>query len=145
MSKKELVLYRFAEGFSCSQAIFSTYGEELGLSRETALKIAAGFGGGMGRMAETCGAVAGAFMTIGLKYGAINVEDRAAKEKTYELVREFADRFKARHGSIICKELLSCDISTPEGMEVAKEQELFTTLCPKFVIDAAEILEDILI
>jgi C_GCAxxG_C_C family probable redox protein len=144
MNGKELACSRFKEGFSCSQAVFSAYAEQLGLDRETALKIAGAFGGGMGRMAQTCGAVTGAFMVIGLKYGAIGAEDKETKEKAYALVREFVDRFKSRHGSIACQDLLGCDISKPEGEKVAREQKLFETICPKLVKDAAELLEEML-
>ncbi len=76
--------------------------------------------------------------------GMTRVEDERAKEETYRLVKEFVDRFKSRNGSIICRELLGCDISTPEGMNLAKEKKLFETLCPNFVQDAAEIIEEIL-
>jgi len=95
-------------------------------------------------MGETCGAVTGAFMVIGLQYGKIRAEDEQTKEKAYSLVKEFVDEFKFRNGSIICKELLSCDVSTPEGMKFAEENKFFTILCPKFVQDAAEIIEQIL-
>jgi hypothetical protein len=67
-----------------------------------------------------------------------------AKEKTYELVREFASRFKARHGSLDCNDLLGCDISTSEGRQRIKQQKLHSTLCPQIVRDAAEILEELL-
>ena len=144
MEPKNLACARFEEGFSCSQAVFSAYAEQFGLDRETALKISGGFGGGMGRMAQTCGAVTGAFMVIGLKYGAIDAEDKETKEKAYALVREFSDRFKSRHGSISCQDLLGCDISKPEGEKVAREQKLFETICPKLVKDAAELLEEML-
>ena len=144
MNRIEKAVSCFKEGFSCAPAVFSAYASEFGLDIETALKIAAGFGGGMGRMGETCGAVTGAFMVIGLKYGKTKAEDDQAKEKTYELVRESAKRFKARNGTIICKELLGCDLSTPEGMKLAKEKGLTETLCPKFIQDAVEILEEML-
>jgi C_GCAxxG_C_C family probable redox protein len=144
MAPKDLACARFEEGFSCSQAVFSAYAEQLGLDCGIALKISGGFGGGMGRLALTCGAVTGAFMAIGLKYGTIDAEDKETKEKAYALVREFADRFRSRHGSITCQELLGCDISKPEGEKVAREQGLFKTMCPRLVRDAAEILEEIL-
>ncbi len=144
MNKTELAVSRFEQGFACSQAVLSAYGEEMGLDRDTAFKIAAGFGGGMGRMAKTCGAVTGAFMAIGLKYGAIDPEDKATKDKMYDLIQEFANRFKSRHGTITCQELLGYDISLPEELEAAKEKEIFANLCPKLVKDAAEILEGML-
>lgn len=144
MTRTERAVLCFKEGFSCSQAIFSTYGEIFGLDREMALRIAGGFGGGMGRMGGTCGAVTGAFMVIGLKYGMTNEADKEAKEKTYALVKEFAEQFQARNGSIICNELLGYDISTPEGLKAIHENNLFKTLCPKLVQDSAEILEELL-
>jgi len=144
MNKADLAVSCFKEGFSCSQAVFSTYSALFGLNREIALKIAGAFGGGMGRMGETCGAVTGAFMVIGLKYGKTQAKDNQAREKTYELVREFVKRFKARHGSILCRELLGYDISTPQGLKLAREKQRFATVCPQFIRDAVEIVEEIL-
>ncbi len=140
---EEAVAY-FEKGFVCSQAVFATYAEPLGLKSEIALPIADAFGAGMGGMAETCGAVTGAFMVIGLKYGRVHAEDSEAKEKTRRLIKELVRRFKNRHGSITCKTLLDTDISTDEGMETANEKGLFETHCPKFVRDAAEILENLI-
>jgi C_GCAxxG_C_C family probable redox protein len=134
----------FKEGFSCSQAILSTYGQELGLDKDIALKISGAFGGGMAGMAETCGAVTGAFMVIGLKYGKIRPEDEESKRKAYALVKDFVKRFKAKNSSIVCKELLGCDISIPQGVKMFKDKNLINTLCPQFVQDAAEIIEQIL-
>ena len=143
-AKSEQAVRKFRKGFNCSQAVLSVYAEEFGLCRETALKIACGFGGGMGRMALTCGAVTGAFMVIGLKYGNVDANEKEIKEKTYGLVREFARRFEKRNGSSICRELLGCDISEPEGLRSAKENGLFTSVCPGLVRDAVEILEEML-
>ena len=119
MNKVESAVACFKEGFSCAQAMVSTYGTEFGLDRETALKVSGAFGGGMGRMGETCGLVTGAAIAIGLKYGQTRVEDEETKEKAYSLVKEFVAKFKSRNGSIICRELLDCDISTPEGLKLA--------------------------
>ena len=95
-------------------------------------------------MAETCGAVTGAYMVIGLKYGRSDIFDLSAKEKTYKLVREFSEKFKSRNGSIVCRELLGVDISTVEGMKAAKQKNIHGTCCQKYVKDAAEIIEEIL-
>ena len=116
----------------------------MGLDRELALKVAGTFGGGMARMGETCGAVTGAFMTIGLKYGKATAKDDAARDKTYDLVKEFVTKFQSRQGSIVCRELLGYDLSNPEGRKAAYEKGIFDTLCPQLVRDAAEILEEIL-
>jgi C_GCAxxG_C_C family probable redox protein len=144
MDRVELAVSHFQKGLSCSQALVVAYGEGFGLEREMAVRLAAGFGGGMGRMAQTCGAVTGAVMLLGLKYGSVDVEDRQAKEKTHEAVREFANRFTLLNGSLICRELLGCDISTPDGFRLAKAKKLADTVCPKFVRDAAEIIEEML-
>jgi len=95
-------------------------------------------------MGETCGAVTGAFMVIGLKYGNTKTGDDGARERTYELVGEFAKRFRSSHGSIVCRELLGYDLSNPEERTAARKKGLFTTLCPQLVQDAVEILEKIL-
>jgi C_GCAxxG_C_C family probable redox protein len=131
------------EDFNCAQSVIATCGPELGLDRESALRVAGGLGGGMGRLGEVCGAVTGAFLVIGLKHGKSSPEDDESetKEKAYALVYEFADRFRARNGAILCRELLGCDISTPDGRAQAKEKGLFSDLCPKLVGDAVEILE----
>ena len=145
MSKVDSAVAVFNRGYSCSQAILSTYGAQLGLERELALKIASAFGGGMGRMGKTCGAVTGALMVIGLKHGLVELPDQKAKETTYALVREFMKRFIARNGSVECKVLLGCDLSTPEGVRYAKDKNLVSTICPKLVQQAAEILEDLVV
>ncbi|MFH1146890.1 MAG: C-GCAxxG-C-C family protein [Pseudomonadota bacterium] len=135
----------FLEGFNCAQALLSAYGAEFGLDHQAALRISGAFGGGIGRMGQTCGAVTGALMVIGLKYGRTNIEDKGAEEKTYDLVQEFVTRFIARNGSISCRELLGCDLSTPEGRSFAKENKLIASVCPAFVRAAAEIVEQILL
>ncbi len=142
--KVETAVGCFREGFNCSQAILSTYGGEFGLERETALKAAAAFGGGMGGLGEVCGAVTGALVVIGLKYGYTEAKDKETKAKTYARARDFACRFRSHSGSLLCRELLGCDLATAEGMETARRKGLFTELCPRFVLAAAEILEDVL-
>ncbi len=140
MTKADEAVECFNKGYNCSQAVLSAYAKQFGLDKGQALRVAGAFGAGMGRMCETCGAVTGAFMVIGLKYGKVKAEDEPSKEKAYALVKEFAREFKARNGSIVCKELLGCDMSTPEGMKYAKEHKLHSTLCPGLVKDAAEIV-----
>ena len=144
MNRKERVKAMFKEGFSCSQAVLAAFSDEYGLPRETALRISQGFGGGMARMAETCGALTGAFMVIGLKHGRTRAEDEAAKEKTYALCQELVRRFRARHGALRCRELLGCDIGTPEGAKIGRDEKLHDDLCPLLIVSAAEILEDLL-
>jgi len=143
-AKPEQAVNIFKEGSNCSQAVISVYAGDFGFSRENALKISRGFGGGMGRLAQTCGAVTGAFMVLGLKYGNADIHDKEARERIYGLVREFARRFENRNGSVVCRELLDCDISKPEGAAAAKENNLFASVCPRMVGDAVEILEEMM-
>lgn len=144
MKKTDAVVHCFNSGFNCSQAVFSTYCSKLGLDEEMGLRIAGSFGAGMGFIGETCGAVTGAFMLIGLKYGKVYSEDNDAKEKTYSLVQEFTRRFKVINNSVKCKELLAYDISIPEEMNIVLEKQLFSTICPKLVKDSSEIIEELL-
>ncbi len=113
----------------------------LALDRDLALKVSCGFGGGMGKLQETCGAVTGAFMSIGLKYGMTEV-DLKIKEANYVKVKEFSEKFKAIHGSINCMELLKTDLTTLEGVSYFKENNLMDEVCTKCVGDAVSILED---
>jgi C_GCAxxG_C_C family probable redox protein len=143
MDKVSHALSIFDSGFNCSQSVLTAFCNEFGLHDEPGFRIACAFGGGMGRMAKTCGAVTGAFMVIGLKHGQTQKDDKAAKEKTYALVKEFADLFAKERGSVECRELLACDINTPEGFKVAHEKNLFKTICPTCVKSAVKILEEI--
>jgi len=144
MSDVEKAVECFGQGFACSQAILATYGEPLGLPREQAIKLAEGFAGGMAGLGETCGAVTGALMVLGLKHGRTRPDDIEAKMATNRLVREFMRRFEARRGSVKCRDLLGCSIDTPEKVQAARDRKLFTTVCPAVVRDAAEILEALL-
>ncbi|ADQ45646.1 C_GCAxxG_C_C family protein [Caldicellulosiruptor kronotskyensis 2002] len=144
MNRSELAKEKFLSGFTCSQAVFSTYSTELGLDEKNAAKIACPFGGGLGSLGHVCGAVTGALMLIGLKYGSSEPKDKESKANAYSKVREFVKKFEERNKTIICKELLDCDISTPEGRKYAEENGLFKKVCPKFVKDAAEIIEEML-
>ena len=130
----------FDSGLYCAESVLTAMVESLGIASELIPRIATGFCSGMSRTSQTCGAVTGAFMVLGLKYGDPR-SNAEAKERTYEAVREFSRLFKERHGSILCRKLLGCDIGTPEGMAEAKNKDLFKTICSTLVRDAAEILE----
>ena len=144
MSKVEKAISSFRGDFNCAQSILSSYATEFELDKDTALRIATGFGGGMGRMQNTCGAVSGAFMVIGLKFGMGESGDTEAREKTYQVIREFTNRFQEIHGSIVCKELLGCDINTPEGKDYYDRNDFFEKKCFQYVKDSAMILENML-
>jgi C_GCAxxG_C_C family probable redox protein len=123
--------------------LLSAYGERFGLDRGMAFRVAGVFGSGMGR-GDACGAVTGAFMVIGLMHGRTKSGDDASQERADELAQRFTERFIAANGTIVCRELLGCDISTSEGLKAAKKEKHFKKRCPKYVRDAAEILEELL-
>jgi C_GCAxxG_C_C family probable redox protein len=144
LSKAEKAKKQFEKGFSCAPSVLSTYSEQLGLEKALALKIACGFGGGIGRMGKTCGAVTGAVMVIGLKHGRADLADEESQKRTYTLVKEFVDRFIALHGSIECRELIGYNLSNSRELKSARESGVFQNKCPSFVYDSACILEDVL-
>jgi len=123
---------------NCCQSVLGSMSPNLGLDEVTALRLGTAFGGGMGRMGGVCGAVTGAFLVLGLRYGDPE-EAEASKERVYGLVRTFVEEFRELNGSITCRELLGCEIGTPEGMAEAKEKGLFDTICVKFVRNAVDI------
>jgi C_GCAxxG_C_C family probable redox protein len=144
MSHAEVAKAAFEQHYNCAQSVLSAYAQELGLERDQALRVATGFGGGMGRLAATCGVVTGAFMVLGLKHGMIDSADQASKEKTYAAVQAFAREFRARFGTLDCRDLLGADLSTPGGLAIAHDQQLFNRRCPMFLQAAADILDDML-
>jgi C_GCAxxG_C_C family probable redox protein len=137
-------LERFKGGYFCSQAVLSVFCEELGMDAATSLKVASGFGGGMGRMGEVCGAVTGAFMVLGLHDWKADPPTPQEKDRVSERIRAFSAAFKKCHGSIICKDLLGCDLSTPHGYKEATDKGAFVSVCRPVVEDAVKILEQML-
>lgn len=127
----------FKSGYNCSQAVLGAFSEKYGLDNKTALKIAVGLGSGA-RDAELCGAVSGAILVIGLKYGTINSTEKDACNLKVE---EFIKYFKKRNKSIVCRQLLGCDITTTNGKEKALTENYFTTVCLDMVVSAVEILQ----
>jgi C_GCAxxG_C_C family probable redox protein len=134
----------FDQDYSCSQSLLLAYAPRLGIDASMAARIAAPFAGGMGRLGWTCGAVSGALMVIGLQFDHDSPYDEEAKQQLYRRVREFITRFKERYGTILCRELVGHDISTPEGLDRARAEGVFDDRCPNFVRDAAEIVGEIL-
>ena len=133
----------FSNNFNCSQAVFTTFATEMGMDEEMALKIATQFGGGA-RKGEMCGAVSGALMVLGLKYGHCHAADGGEKANAYRIAEDFMNRFIKKNGTVVCRELLKYDLSKPEDMEKIKELNLFKTICPEMIRCATEIVEEIM-
>ena len=136
---------KFTSGFNCAQSVLWTFAADLGLEPDAALKIACGFGAGMGRREEVCGAVTGGIMALGLKFGRGEAQDRSATELAYAKTQELMRQFEARHGSCICRRLLNgCDLNTEAGRASFKEQDLLHKTCEPCVRTVADILEGML-
>jgi C_GCAxxG_C_C family probable redox protein len=126
---------------NCAQAVLAAFCEDLGWEIDDALRIAMGFGGGMGYTGGTCGAVTGAYMVIGLMIDFNADQLQACKEKAYAMVHEFDARFKQLHGTVLCGELLGYDLRDPAQIEAARAAGVFAAKCPGFVGQAVKILE----
>jgi C_GCAxxG_C_C family probable redox protein len=144
MNRPERADQLFRQGTNCAQAVACAFAEDLGADRGLTLRLATGFGGGMGHTGGACGALTGAFMALGIAFGMKDPTDQAAKEKTYALVAEALRRFREQTGATACPDLLGLDISTPEGLQTARDRNLFKTQCPGYVKAAAEIVERML-
>ncbi|MBE6041957.1 MAG: C_GCAxxG_C_C family protein [Clostridiales bacterium] len=131
----------FMRGQDCSQVVISHYAEKLGLSEEQANRIAACYGGGSG-IGETCGAVVGALMVIGLKYGHKGPDDMDQRNELMAKRAEFFTAWKEKRGSCMCRELLGYDVTKPEEFQIILEKGLMFDLCPELVLDAIDILDN---
>ena len=136
----------FKEGYNCSQSVVAAFADQYGFTREQALRMSASFGGGIGRMRETCGAACGLFMLAGLETGAIEGADRDGKARNYAVVQELAEEFKRRNGALKCADLLGLSkkepiVSTPEART---SQYYAKRPCVKMVEEAAKIWTDYL-
>lgn len=136
---------RFKSGFNCSQSVLSAFAEDFGLSRDSCLRLASPFGSGIARMQETCGAVTGALMAVGLKYG--KGENGTEDDKTiaYRQSQFLVNEFKKRNTTICCRQLLDgYDMNSPQEMAKIMELDLYNNYCLKYIQDAVEITETIL-
>lgn len=143
MNRVDKAAELFLEGFNCSQSVFAAFCDRFGMDEETAKRVSAGLGGGVGRMREVCGAVSGAVMVLGSIASATEGDDKESKAKNYELVREFAERFKQRHGgTVICRDMLKLNVPMENSvMPESRTAEYYKNRpCLKAVEDAADIL-----
>ncbi|MBO5935216.1 MAG: C_GCAxxG_C_C family protein [Clostridia bacterium] len=143
MNKKEIAIALFEEGFNCAQAVSAAFCEETGVSKEAMVKMASGFGGGIGRLREVCGAVSGMVLVANMLYGYESPTDTDTKMEWYKEIQSIVLEFKARNGSYVCHELLNL----PENDDKSPVPEKRTAEyyrkrpCKEIVGEAAEILE----
>lgn len=144
MSRSENAVNKFKDGYNCAQSVLFSYSDKLGVTGDLALRAACGFGGGMGRKQEVCGAVTGGILALGLKYGRGEHEDKQKLELTYAKVRELIDMFNEKHDTVNCRELLDgCELSTPEGHQRFISENLKARCCD-YVGDVVRILDEIM-
>lgn len=143
MNKSEKAKALFMEGANCAQAVCGAFAAECGISEEQALVISSGFGGGVGRMREVCGAVSGMVLVLNMIYGSGDLSDKSAKDGQYARIQEVADAFKKECGSIICRELLGLEKKAPATSESEERTPEYYKKrpCADMVALAAEILE----
>lgn len=142
---KEEVLKQFDNGFDCCQVVFHHWAKRLGLDEEIAYKISSGFGAGMFK-GETCGAIIGAYMALGLKYGSSKAGLEGEMQRVESIIKDvqFRENFLEKYNSTMCRELLGADFSTTEGAKYIRENQLMNTFCPQLVADVIKILEEIM-
>jgi C_GCAxxG_C_C family probable redox protein len=131
----------FSTGLNCAQSVFLPFAKEAGLGEADAARIASSFGAGMGRSQETCGAVTGGLMALGLEHGFSKGDDQARKDVALLRTKEFLAAFKREFGAVLCKELLETDLDTPEGQKAHKDLNEREKVCMKCVRHAAFLVE----
>jgi len=144
MNRSEKALKFYSQGFNCAQSVIVSFADIMELDEEKAIRIASGFGGGMGRMQKTCGAVTGAFMVIGFLRGKVINGTEVSNEEANALIQEFSIKFAEKHKSTDCKALICFDLNSEKGRDEAKKADVFNKKCTKFVVTAVELLDDIL-
>lgn len=143
MDRVKKAIQLFNSNYNCSQAVLAAFADKAGLDEASALKLASGFGGGIGCSGGVCGSLTGAVMVMGLCCGTADATDKTTKFEVYRKVRQLKEEYKLRTGSTICRELMGFDMSTPAGEKMSKMPGAFDR-CDDFVRIAAEILEEML-
>ena len=143
-SIEEKAIRTFRSGLNCAQAVITAYSEEMKFDNNLALSVSVGFGGGMGRLQKTCGAVTGSFMVLGIHNCKKLSANKDRKEATYSMIQKFSQEFKLINGTTDCLELLKCDLKTEEGNLFAKENNLFGTVCEKCISDSVRTINKLI-
>ncbi len=143
MTRSDIALKKMQIGFNCAQSVVCAFTGVTGLDEDTALKLTGAFGGGLAHQGHLCGAVSAAFVVIGM-HAIPPTAGLASREAGYAIGEAFIKAFKARNQSIDCRQLIHCDLSTPEGLQAFQAAGTFQMVCSGWVSDAVEILEDLL-
>ncbi|MBP3456054.1 MAG: C_GCAxxG_C_C family protein [Alistipes sp.] len=140
-ARAEAARANFKSGYNCAQSVVMAYADIIGLDKEFAAKMSASFGGGMGRMREVCGTVSGMSMLAGFLSPATDPSNMAQRKANYALVQDFAGKFRAENGSIVCRELLALDGTQPSAQPSERTPEYYRRrACADYVAAAARIV-----
>ncbi len=141
--RKDEIVRQFKGFIHCSQVVLTQWAEELGYNKDEASRMAAPFGGGMFR-GDTCGAVAGAMIAIGMRYGHSELGDEEGNAAMIAKVTEFLTKFREKHGSNLCRELCGYDFSQEGQFDAALASGVLFEKCPEYVASALKILDEIM-
>ena len=141
---EEKAITSFNSGMNCAQAVLTAYTDHLKFDKDLAMSISSGFGGGIGKLQETCGVVTGSFMALGIYNSKKYSDNKEGRDKTNLMIQEFSVDFKSLHGTMDCKSLLSCDFKTEEGEAYFKDNNLKKNVCEKCMADSIRIVEGLI-
>lgn len=140
--KQETAIASFRAEYNCAQSTLMAFAQEVGMDLETARRISTGFGAGMGQLQQTCGTVTAAYMIFGLFNSQFVRDNAERKAVTYEMIREYSEKFEQIHGSTQCKSLLKVDLNTEEGLEQARTDNLFRNICENCIQTSIRLIEE---
>ena len=143
MERKQVAIDNFLKGYNCCQSIVLAFKDLVDIDEKSLAKLASGFGGGMGRLRETCGAVSGVFMIIGLLYGYESPETGEIKAKLYAKIQELGLQFEKEQGSLVCRELLGINEKHSSSTPSSRTSSFYKDRpCIKYIGFASELLEE---
>ncbi|BAX80109.1 C-GCAxxG-C-C family protein [Labilibaculum antarcticum] len=138
---EEKAVHSFYNGMNCAQSVVTAYADYLKFDPDMALAVSNGFGGGMGKMQKTCGAVTGSFMVLGIYNSKKHPGNIDARNATNEMIQKFTANFTALYDSLDCKALLNCDFTTQEGEKEFLDLDLKKNICSKCITDSIKLIE----
>jgi len=143
-TKETKALEYFRSGLNCAQSVLKAFTDSMHADESLLLGVSVGFGGGMGRLQETCGAVTGACMVIGIHNSEKFTDNSEMKEASYAMIQKFSNQFKTLNGATDCKTLLNCDLKKSEVRQYAHDHHLFEKVCEKCISDSTKIVEEMI-
>jgi len=144
LKQEEKAVVAFQSGLNCAQSVLTAYSERLNFDNKLAMMVSTGFGGGMGRLQEKCGAVTGAFMVLGIVNAQKFTDNQDRKSATYSMVQEFNSKFTSTFGSTNCRSLLNCDLNTEEGQKKVVDEDLHGRVCEKCISGSIKIIDELI-